>query len=233
MSIYENEEYAQHNATWHVEDSPWKAGKLLALIRKNGLEPRSVCEVGCGAGEILVQLYNAMPDTVRFTGYDISPQVVPMWEERRRDRIDFVHGDFLAHEETYDIVMLVDIIEHIEDYIGFLRQIKPRAEYKLFNFPLELFAVKAAFGRLYTESRSKYGHLHYFNRDICLAVLGELGYEVVDTIYAESTLELASVTTSLSMKSRLLNLPRFLFSKISPDFTAKVFGGYSLFVLAK
>jgi hypothetical protein len=232
-SVYVNDEYLRQNATWHVEDSPWKAQQVMKIIKANKLTPKSVCEVGCGAGEILVQLYENMPNDVNFTGFDISTQLGKMWSSRTRDRLKFCQKNFIEQDQHYDLLLFIDVIEHLEDYIGFLRTIKPKGVYKIFNFPLELFAAKALLGRKYIDSRRKYGHLHYFNRDICLEVLKDLDFEVIDYFYAAGAIDLASVTTSISLPSRLLKLPRQLLSLISVDFTAKLLGGYSLFILAK
>ena len=93
--------------------------------------------------------------------------------------------------------------------------------------------MKALLGRRYLDSRAKYGHLHYFNKDICLAVLRELAFEIIDYFYAPGAIELASTSTSISALSKLARLPRAILSKVSDDFTARLLGGYSLFVLSK
>jgi hypothetical protein len=233
MSVYENEEYLNQNKTWHVEDSPWKAKQVLRLINSHNIKAKTICEVGCGAGEILAQLSQKLPDETCFIGYDISPQLENLWKERENDRVKFIKQDFLESEERYDILMFIDIIEHIEDYIGFLRKVKDRGDYKIFNFPLEIFAVKALMTHKYTDSRTKYGHIHYFNKDICIDVLNDLGFEILDYFYAPSAIDLSSISTSISFSSRMLKLPRILLSKISTDLTAKLLGGYSLFLLTK
>jgi predicted TPR repeat methyltransferase len=233
MSIYESTQYLEQNRTWHVEDSPWKARQVLTLLERNHVQFRTMCDVGCGAGEVLVQLHKAWPQTAEFVGYDVSPQVESMWKERAKEGILFRREDFLQRQERYDVLLCIDVIEHIEDYLGFLRKIRDRAQYKVFNFPLEISALKAAFAGKFVESRKRYGHLHFFNRDLCLAVLEDLGYEVADSMYAGGAIELSSTSTSISLASRMLKVPRMLLSAISTDLTAKLLGGYSLFVMAK
>ena len=51
--IYIDGSYANEHPQYHVEDSPWKAQQVLNILNKNRLIVQSVCEVGCGAGEIL------------------------------------------------------------------------------------------------------------------------------------------------------------------------------------
>lgn len=233
MSIYKNTDYLQHNETWHVEDSAWKADQIVKLIDRNGIQARHICEVGCGAGEILVQLSKKLPDQVQYTGYDISPQLEPMWRERQCEQITFRNQDILTSDDFYDMLMFIDVIEHIEDYIGFVHKIKEKGHYKIFNFPLEIFAVKALLGHKFLETRKKYGHIHYFNKDICLSLLKELNFNIMDYFYAPGAIDLAETSKSASRSSRALKIPRILLSKISVDFTAKLLGGYSLFVLAE
>ncbi len=185
MSIYESKEYLNLNETWHVEDSHWKAKQVLKLINSHNIKANTICEVGCGAGEILVQLSQTLSQDTYFIGYDISPQLENMWKERENDKIKFIKQDFLKSEEYYDILIFIDIIEHIENYIGFLREVKDRGNYKIFNFPLEIFAVKALMSHKYTHSRTRYGHIHYFNKDICMAALNDLDFEILDYYYAQ------------------------------------------------
>jgi len=233
MSVYESKQYLNLNRTWHVEDSPWKAKQVLKLINRHNIKANTICEVGCGAGEILVQLSQQLPYDTYFIGYDISPQLNILWKERKNDRIKFIKQDFLESQEHYDILMFIDVIEHIEDYIGFLREVKNRGDFKIFNFPLEIFAVKALMSYKYTDSRNMYGHIHYFNKDICMAVLNDLGFEILDYFYAPGAIDLSSISRSISFSSRMLKFPRILLSKISTDLTARLLGGYSLFLLTK
>lgn len=44
------------------------------MLRRNSIEPGSVREIGCGAGEILRELAHKLGGQVTFEGYDISPQ---------------------------------------------------------------------------------------------------------------------------------------------------------------
>jgi ubiquinone/menaquinone biosynthesis C-methylase UbiE len=65
--MYVSGEYLQNNPMWHVEDSPWKAKQILKILGRNNIAPGTICEVGCGAGEILAQLQHEMPKDCEFT----------------------------------------------------------------------------------------------------------------------------------------------------------------------
>jgi ubiquinone/menaquinone biosynthesis C-methylase UbiE len=43
------------------------------MLKKHRQEPRRICEVGCGAGEVLTLLQKGMKAECGFWGYDVSP----------------------------------------------------------------------------------------------------------------------------------------------------------------
>src|SRR4051794_37572845 len=93
-SIYANAEYLANNPSWHVEESLWKADKICEILQRNGLAPSRIVEVGCGAGEILVQLKARLPRT-SFVGYEMSEQAFKLAATRERDGIHYVNGNLL------------------------------------------------------------------------------------------------------------------------------------------
>src|SRR5882724_11238633 len=80
-------EYLQKIPQWHTEDSPWKAKGVLRMLKQNGLSPRIIGEVGCGAGEVLRQLQLQMEPQCLFFGYDIGPQAIELSGSRENDRL--------------------------------------------------------------------------------------------------------------------------------------------------
>jgi ubiquinone/menaquinone biosynthesis C-methylase UbiE len=85
-----------------VEDSPWKARQVLKMLSRHDLRPRVIAEVGCGAGEILRQLHDRMEASVRFVGYEISPQAYELARRRESDRLSFHLHDLLCAEAATD-----------------------------------------------------------------------------------------------------------------------------------
>src|SRR6476646_7232424 len=91
--------YIAKHPDWHVRDSLWKAQQVLAMFARHNLTPKTVCEVGCGAGEILAQLHRQLPPDVRFTGFEVSPQAYALCQSRLIDRLDYRLADaFTAGE---------------------------------------------------------------------------------------------------------------------------------------
>ena len=228
-SIYETGEYVERNPTYHVEDSSWKARQILRMICKNSLEPRTVCEIGCGAGEILKQLQSNMPDNTEFSGYEISPQAFALCQQRENERLHFYCEDLIKSDRSYfDLLLCIDVFEHVQDYIGFLRDLRSKARYKLFHIPLDMSAQWVMRGRPILREREQAGHLHYFMKDTALLALSDTGYEVVDWFYTPGAID-----NPRSIKARLASWPRKLFMKVNQDLAVRMLGGYSLLVLAQ
>ncbi len=70
--LYRSGEYVERVPALHAEDSGWKVSHIVKLTRR--LHPKSVCDVGCGAGLILHLLQKELPTGTTLHGYDISPR---------------------------------------------------------------------------------------------------------------------------------------------------------------
>ncbi|HTG82241.1 MAG TPA: methyltransferase domain-containing protein [Geobacteraceae bacterium] len=227
--MYTSGEYLQNTQTWHVEDSAWKARQILRGMREHHLAPETVCEVGCGAGEILNQLYEALPPHTRFTGFEISPQAFALCREREKERLVFRNEDILATPETYDLLLAVDVFEHVPDYLGFLTALREKAMFKIFHIPLELTVRSLFFGDALPASRRTMGHLHYFDRSTALAALEDCGYAVLGDFYTFWQGELPHRVP----KSFLDRLAMRCLKAWNEDLAVRVLGGHSLLVVAR
>jgi 2-polyprenyl-3-methyl-5-hydroxy-6-metoxy-1,4-benzoquinol methylase len=229
-SIYETGEYLKKNQDWHVSDSPWKAGNIYKIIQRNKLDYKTVCEVGCGAGEILRQLSYKMPDDVKFEGYEISPQAYELSKSRETDRINFHLKDLLEEDKSvkYDITMAIDVFEHVEDSFSFLKKLRSRGKYHVFHIPLDI-TINGILQDKFMTGRNTVGHINYYTKETALATLEDCGYKIMDYFYTADSLELPRKT----LKSKLAKMPRKLLFNVNEDFAVKLMGGFSLMVLAK
>ncbi len=224
----EGSRYISDNESWHAEDSAWKAGKIFRILQQNQLNPSTVADVGCGAGEILSQLYNKLPETTVFTGFDISEDAHRLSSERAKNRLTYKCQEFGSAEEYYDLILLIDVFEHVEDYMGFLKKIKPKGKNFIFHIPLDL-SVQTVMRNKLTDFRNKFGHLHYFSRTTAMETLKDCGYVIKDWFYTAGSLELPP----LSFKARLAVTPRKIVYYLNKNIASCIFGGFSLMVLAE
>ncbi|MCK9352700.1 MAG: class I SAM-dependent methyltransferase [Gallionella sp.] len=232
MSQYQDGTYLAKNPTWDVEDSPWKAANVIRMMERNHLAPSRIAEVGCGVGEILHQLYQALPEYCSFSGYEISPQAIELCDPRKNERLQFYLGDILDEVlvTPYDLVMVLDVFEHVEDYIGFLRRLRDKAEYKIFHIPLDMSVMSVMHMSPILNARNKVGHLHYFCKETALATLQDNGYQILDSFYTSGPVNRPPRT--MMQKSRLVDLVKAKVFAKNPDKWVRILGG-SLMVLAK
>jgi cyclopropane fatty-acyl-phospholipid synthase-like methyltransferase len=229
-TMYNDGTYLSNNPSWHEEDSQWKATQIAKIINKNNINPQTICEIGCGAGEILNCLANRFSDRVMMSGYEISPQAFEICKTKQRQNLIFFLQDFFGEDRSaFDVLMAIDVFEHIEDYIGFLRKFKNRGKYKIFHIPLDLSAQAILRTTPILKARQTAGHIHYFTKETALAALTDTEYEIVDYFYTNSAIELPN----RGWKANLLKLPRKAFFAINQDLAARVLGGFSLLVLAR
>lgn len=230
-SIYQNGKYLEKNPTWHQEDSPWKAEQIIKMMRKNNFSPRFICEVGCGLGEVLRQLSLNLPGNTVFQGYEISEQAFNVAKKKETERLHYYLKDIFAEaEQNFELLLAIDVLEHVEDYMGFIRAYGKRAEYKIYHIPLDIH-VSSVLRSSLNKARYAVGHLHYFSAETALATLKDCGQEILDYCYTDGALALAKLNPSL--KRFIANIARLLLSKVSLPFAARVLGGYSLLVLTK
>jgi hypothetical protein len=227
--MYADGTYFENNPSWHEEDSPWKARQIQRIIEQNNLQPNTICEIGCGAGEILNQLskYNSH---INFCGYEISPQAFEICLKKTKPNLSFKLLDLLSDSSSsFDIALAIDVFEHVEDYFGFLRKLREKAEYKIFHIPLDLSVQTVLRSSSIIRGRKTVGHIHYFTKETALETLNDTGYEIIDYFYTASSLELPN----LHWGKKLLKLPRWVAFSIHQDLAVRILGGYSLLVLAR
>ncbi len=230
-NMYTDGEYAIKNTSWHQQDSAWKAGLILEMIHRNRLDFRSVCEVGCGAGQILKHLCSQLPEHIYFDGFDISPQAYAIAKQCEEERLRFHLEDFLsARGDCFDILLLIDVFEHVPDYIGFIQGCSPRAKYKIYHIPLDI-SVNSVLRFSLINTRSSVGHLHYFTADTALATVRDSGQRVLDFCYTDAVV--ARCSAHPSIRRNLGNVMRHAMSAVSARMAAQLLGGYSLLVLAE
>lgn len=229
-NIYTNQEYLRKNPTWHDEDSPWKASQVSELLGRNKIQFLTVAEIGCGAGGVIKALADQLGAGSQFKGFDISPEAISLAERHRRPGLDYFCEDLLQSPEQHDLLLIIDVIEHIPDYLGFTARCRAKARYKVYHIPLDIH-VSSVLRARFVVGRRTVGHLHYFSAESALDTLTDTGHKVIDYMYTDGGVALAMLHPSF--RRTLANLPRKLVGFFSKKLSARWFGGYSLLVLAE
>jgi SAM-dependent methyltransferase len=231
---YTDGTYLEKVKDWHLSDSHWKASKVFQMIEKNHLEFNSICDVGCGAGQILVDLQEKLKANVSLAGFDISPQAIEIAKPKENARLKFYNEDFLASDAASpDVLLLLDVFEHIPDYLGFLERLRKKSDWIVFHIPLDFCArsvLRKSYYMLYM--RENFGHLHYFSKETALATLSDLGYDIIDYFFTVDD-EIGGIRAQKGMREKIQYVIRKNLFRIKPDFTAAIFTHFNLMVLAR
>lgn len=229
-AIYRDGSYLLSNPSWHIEESPFKVRQIRRMIKRRGLAPKTVCDVGCGAGLVLAELQPDLPSDCVCWGYDVSPDALDMCSKRSNENLHFRLRDIRSGEcdTFFDLLLMLDVFEHVEDYIGLVRAVRPKAKLKLFHIPLDV-SVQAVLRRNgLLLRRDHHAHLHYFTKETALRTLTDVGYKIVDYFYTPRCIELGDL-----LVQKIARIPRKLSFAAFPDLTVRILGGYSLLVLAE
>ncbi|MFM8948780.1 MAG: class I SAM-dependent methyltransferase [Acidimicrobiaceae bacterium] len=228
-SIYEDGTYLENNPAWHSGDSEWKASQIFQILRSNHQSPKTVVDVGCGAGGVVAELAKLMHET-KFVGYEVSSQAIGLAKSNASDRVQFVLGDYFAtQDQIFDSAVCADVFEHIDDYLGFLRNLSKIQKQVVFHVPLDLSLVSALFPSILIKTRKLVGHVHYFNKETAEATIRDCGFDIVESRITAGCLAFPEP----GVKGRLFWIIRKVVYSMSPKFAAKILGGFSLIILAQ
>jgi hypothetical protein len=179
-------------------------------------------------------------------GYDISPQAFARSQRLASERLQFKLADVRQEPDAhFDLLLLMDVLEHLEDYFTLLRDLQPKAEYKIIQIPLDISVRSVLLGQL-GDFRGAFGHLHYFTKELALEMLKDAGYEVIDFVYTWQANSLRYVWNENKQNPRrlarrlagftvrtILSAPSRVFFAIHQDWAARVMGRWRLLVLAR
>jgi SAM-dependent methyltransferase len=226
MDKYTSGEYLATHPQWHAEDSPFKAANIRTLMRRSGLSPGTIVEVGCGAGGVIADIAQYFPGA-QCVGYDISADAIGLCARHAAPNLSYVRGDFSATNVRADLLISCDVLEHVEDYLGFIRMLGSRADHVILNIPLEVCVANLLLKR-FDHSRELWGHLHYFTKETAIASVRHAGLEIEGHFVA-----LGGIARADGFWQRVAAIPRKLLLAFGRDVSSMLLGGCSLMVHAK
>lgn len=229
-SLYTDGTYLKNNPGWGTNDAEWKGDIIFNLLKKNNLDPKEIIEVGCGAGGILKHLSNAIGNGVKLTGYDISPQAIAMAKKLETETLHFYIEDITNNIQVQtDLLLIIDVLEHVDDYYKLLTDLKPKSNYFAFHIPLDVCCRSILKPHILLQQRNAVGHIHYYSKEMVLWALKDKGYRIIDWVYTKPTID---VDPPGSFKRRVKKILRNFSFSINKDLSAKLWGGYSMMILA-
>jgi SAM-dependent methyltransferase len=163
-----------------TERHPWETARVEAvkgIVRRLAIEKPSVLDIGCGDGFVLQQLRHSL-DLRRALAYDLR-LTDDLIDQLATPEVRFVRDLGEVSGEPVDLVLLLDVLEHIENPIEYLgrvvhEQLAPRGW---------VVVTVPAFQALFTQHDRDLLHFRRYSRSEIAAVARKAGLDVVDSGY--------------------------------------------------
>ena len=183
------------------------------------LEFGQVLDMPCGTGDISAPFIHKFS---HLTMMDFSENMIATAKKRvsddQKSKVDFVHGDFYAHdfgESQYDMVMNIGILAHISNPSKFVEEtmilVKPGGYLIMQNTDSDHWFAKLI--HLYLGMRRAVGKdkykLNKVSQKVLLSQISEGGFELKD---------------SFKYNQSFLGLSRFFSNDLKYKLTRKYFG---------
>lgn len=209
----------------------WHKGKLSLVSELHSMyfpadKKLRILEIGCGTGEVL-NLLSSFGDV---TGMDISEEAVQASQDRGFDVIqgDVNTMDLSSHEDTYDLVLALDVLEHIRDDMETLRRVR-----KMLKPGGHFFVTVPAYKFLWSNHDEALHHARRYHSVEIRQKLKDTGYELKKSTHFVAALFFPIATVRLLSnfirrkayaESHYFKVPKFVntfFSKLL-EFEAKL-----------
>ena len=230
---YVSGQYAEVHPDWHLGDAAWKAEQVLRVL---DLPARDrvvrICEIGCGAGGILLALEATLGQRgveTEMVGYDIAPAAIECACALANDRpnVRFEVQDALALGRLeYDLCLLIDVLEHLEDPRAFLAGLCACGlrEYVI-HLPLEDNRLARLRGQMDPRTSAD-GHLHFYDTHSALRLLDDAGLYVAEWVYTPGMD--VHFWHHRTWRNTLSYVPKKVLFALWPAFCVHTLGGASL-----
>jgi SAM-dependent methyltransferase len=180
---------AERMGRWRAIGARSKAAHVRALLDRAGERPRTIVEIGCGDGSLLVELAK-MAEAV--DGFELSANAAGYAKQRGvARRVEAFDGEHVpAVDGEYDVAVLSHVLEHVPDPLPLLKEAARVAPTVIVEVPLEdNRSARRPAKRKLAEAA---GHLHAWNRTDVRRLVREAGMIVRDEISDPLSYEMVS-----------------------------------------
>lgn len=175
----------ESEAEWLRMGAAEKTNSIELLLARNGIEPGTILELGCGTGAVITECHRRRLASA-FTAIDYSADAIAYLRARSEGSIRCLVGDItdrdLPLDDHFDVVVLSHVLEHIEEPLPFLRSIVRRLRFRYLVVEVPLEDLLASRIKNYFRDRrlNAAGHVQFFTEPSLIRLLTEAGLETHD-----------------------------------------------------
>jgi len=166
----------------------WKIDMLTRALPED-IKFKSILEVGCAFGVVLDKFTKKIK-IKDATGLDIATENIKFAKEMFPELAFYsgtIENTFLDKQglplKQFDLVLLSDIVEHVPDELGFMKNVSKLSRYVLLNLPLEKsFSNRNRNYGIHDRS----GHLKAYDPRDARSLIDRAGFKIVKSIYVNS-----------------------------------------------
>lgn len=169
--------------------------------------PDKMLDIGCGSGVFLDHLKKFNNDAF---GLDLNYDILKVFCKRNHDVKTVVADavDLPFKKSSFDLVTLIDVLEHVDDDTGLITGIK-----KILNPGGLLLISVPAYNALYGKHDRLYGHKRRYNRKELTSLLEKTGFKILRTTYFQPAFVIPlwfkrKIFVSVSDKDDFSTVPR-------------------------
>ena len=188
LDKYRNE--LEEEARWLEYGALCKADSVETLLRRHGIQPHTLLELGSGTGAVIRECQRRGL-AQEYVAVDASEEAIARAKERSLGIkclvADITEPDFTVFEHV-DVIVLSHVLEHLERPGDFLTRLIERMEFSwlIAEVPLEDLVAARMKNLIRDRTKNRAGHVQFFTGESFLKVVTSAGLEVVDTLrYAQ------------------------------------------------
>jgi len=181
-AIYDRE--LESEAMWLRLGAAAKADSVGLLLRKHGLQPKTILDLGTGTGEVIRECQRRGYGE-KYTAVDFSPKAI-QYLQANSTGIDARVGDITSPEFSvdghFDLVILSHVLEHLEEPAQFLNALR-RIDftYLVAEVPLEDLWLARLKSHIKDRTHNPAGHVQFFTRATFQSLLTRCGLKIEET----------------------------------------------------
>lgn len=164
------DEYIRLHPDLHDADLESKITAVFKIL-PHDININSILDVACGSGKILIEVLKKL-NSIRNVGIDISKKAINIAKQYDLEKkVLWITKDiFKFNQERFDLVLALDIIEHISDDKKFLNKMEELGQNLIIKAPIEKNFINKLFNILsfkkidpLLDTKLRYGHVHHYS----------------------------------------------------------------------